>query len=88
MGVNVVSLMTANPCPDPQQVLRRVLTPELFERHEELTLQRMLDRMADLVYCPRCSQPVLEDSTHCAQCTRCRLDLRFSVAFEPCQLRV
>ena len=43
-------------------------------RLEALTLQRTLDRMADLVYCPRCSQPVLEDSTHCAQCTRCRLD--------------
>ena len=52
-----------------------MLTAEEFERHEALTLQRTLDRMADLVYCPRCSQPVIEDSTHCAQCTRCRLEL-------------
>ena len=59
---------------------------EEFERHEALTLQRTLDRMADLVYCPRCSQPVIEDSTHCAQCTRCRSRTALcSVAFERCR---
>ena len=56
-------------------MLERVLSAEEFERLEALTLQRTLDRMADLVYCPRCSQPVIEDATHCAQCTRCGLNL-------------
>ena len=48
-----------------------MLTEEEFARLEELTLQRTLDRMADLVYCPRCSVATIEDEDHCAQCSGC-----------------
>jgi hypothetical protein len=42
-----------------------VLSAEELERLETLTLQRTLDRMADLVYCPRCSVATIEDDSHC-----------------------
>jgi hypothetical protein len=32
----------------------RVLPKELFERYEALLLQRGLNAMADVVFCPRC----------------------------------
>lgn len=54
-----------------RQALQRVLTAEEFDRLEDLTLQRTLDRMADLVYCPRCSMATIEDETHCAKCSKC-----------------
>ncbi len=50
------------------QVLARLLTPPEMERWETLTLQKSLDRMPDLVYCPRCSAATLEDGQHCAFC--------------------
>ena len=45
----------------------------LYERYEKLSLERGLDAMADLTYCPRCEHAVLEDEDgdHCAQCARC-----------------
>ena len=49
-------------CPDPTckmplppHVLKEVLDEEQFQRWERLTLERTLDCMADLVYCPRCA---------------------------------
>ena len=57
----------ADRAPALGQMLQRVLTVEEVARMEELTLQRTLDRMVDLVYCPRCSMATIEDSTHCAQ---------------------
>ena len=53
------------------QALRRVLSAEELDRLEMLTLQRTLDRMPDLVYCPRCSVATIEDDSHFAQCTKC-----------------
>ena len=50
-----------------------MLSAEELERLETLTLQRTLDRMADLVYCPRCSVATIEDDSHMAQCTQCAL---------------
>lgn len=54
------------------QDLERVLTGEELQRMESLRLQRALDRMADVVYCPRCHSPTLEDSdgSHCSQCAK------------------
>lgn len=55
------------------QDLDRVLSPEEVQRMEALRLQRALDQMADIVYCPRCQSPTLEDSdgSHCSQCAKC-----------------
>lgn len=58
--------------PDPE-VLRSVLSPEDYARWERLTLERSLDAMSDLVYCPRCEAPVIEDGDgdHCGRCASC-----------------
>ena len=58
--------------PDPE-VLRSVLSPDDFARWERLTLERSLDAMSDLVYCPRCEAPVIEDGDgdHCGRCASC-----------------
>ena len=58
--------------PDPE-VLRSVLSPADYARWERLTLERSLDAMSDLVYCPRCEAPVIEDGDgdHCGRCASC-----------------
>lgn len=55
------------------QVLERVLGAAGVERMEGLELQRALDRMPDVVQCPRCRAVCLEDpdGSHCTQCARC-----------------
>ncbi|GJP43129.1 hypothetical protein CLOM_g2623 [Closterium sp. NIES-68] len=66
-------------CPDTKcraplsyDLLRSLLPHELFTRWEQLTLQRSLDAMPDVVFCPRCSQPCVEDpSDHHALCPGC-----------------
>eukprot|EP00897_Mesotaenium_endlicherianum_P009622 jgi/Mesen1/8689/ME000517S08005 len=71
--------LAALTCPDtsckaplPPGLLREVLDKEAFARWESLTLQRTLDTMEDLVYCPRCSTPCLEDTSgNHAQCSQC-----------------
>lgn len=47
-------------CPDPScrrslvpGTVQQLLSPEEFSRWEQLLLQRTLDRMEDVVYCPR-----------------------------------
>jgi E3 ubiquitin-protein ligase RNF14 len=46
--------------PLPHHLLRAVLDEEQFDRWERLTLERTLDCMVDLVYCPRCDTAVVE----------------------------
>ena len=67
-------------CPEPgcgaalaPSTLRAALPEPLYERWERLTLERSLDSMADLTYCPRCETAVIEDEgdDHCARCTSC-----------------
>lgn len=66
-------------CPDTScrapldaHILRQLLDAAGYERWEQLTLQRALDRMADAAYCPRCGTVSLEDlSDNCADCPRC-----------------
>jgi len=62
------STVGALTCPEPKcgafmlpAVLRGLLPEDQFARWERLTLERTLDQMADLVYCPRCEAAVIED---------------------------
>lgn len=48
--------------------LQSLLPPEEYERWQAISLSRALDSLTDLVYCPRCKHPCLEDSDHLAQC--------------------
>jgi E3 ubiquitin-protein ligase RNF14 len=55
--------------------MQQVLNNEEFDRWQRLLLQRTLDQMADIIYCPKCSIPIIIDqnNTH-SFCLNCNLD--------------
>ena len=53
------------------QNLAGLLGAEQLGRWEELELAQSLQKMPDVVYCPRCSSACLEDAQNCAQCSKC-----------------
>ena len=55
----------------PPYVLKRLLTEEQFERWDRLLLQKTLDSISDIVFCPRCVIGCVEDENNNAQCPEC-----------------
>ncbi|CAM0903059.1 unnamed protein product [Alopecurus aequalis] len=65
-------------CPDtkcntsiPHNFLKRLLSIEEFERWDRLALEKALNSMADVVYCPKCEIGCLQDDDNNAQCAKC-----------------
>ena len=75
-------------------LIKELVSPEVFERYDKLLLQRTLDGMKDVVYCPRPScrcVTVRDEHSDMTQCPRCRFSFcvlcrRVWHGLSPCKL--
>lgn len=59
----------------PPGIIQELISPKLFERYDKLLLQRTLESMTDIAYCPRptCrSVTVKEENSNMAVCPSCK----------------
>lgn len=75
---NVASIgCPASKCSEliPPAIVKQLVPPPLYARYDQLLLQRTLDGMGDIVYCPRptCQCVTLKDrDSNMAVCPRCK----------------